>query len=116
MILCQDCEYFQRDEQGRISLTCDPFVRIKEPECLLKWQLIKINQLFEKVSQMVEAYQATLRYYEKLAPLQDKLFKAMEHELEEMDESNKWKYTEDEEDQDEPFDENDDEDRNQPTW
>ena len=115
MIRCEDCEYFHRDEQGRISLTCDPFVRIKEPECLLKWQLIKINQLFEKVNQMVESYQATLRYYEKLAPLQDKLFKAMEHELEEMEESNKWKYTDDDEDEEEPFDEDEDE-QNKPIW
>ncbi len=89
MIQCRECEHFHRDEQGRISFSCDPFGDIKEPQCLLKWQLIKINQ-------MVEAYQATLGYYQKLAPMQDKLFKAMERELDDMSESDKWKYNEDE--------------------
>ncbi len=95
MIQCKDCEYFHRDEGGRISFACDPFTNIKEPECLQKWQLIKINQ-------MVEAYQATLSYYQKLAPMQDKLFHAMERELEDMEESEKWKYDEEQEQQEEP--------------
>ena len=87
MIQCKDCEHFHRDEKGRISFSCDPFGDVKEPQCLLKWQLIKINQ-------MVEAYQATLGYYQKLAPMQDKLFKAMERELDDMSDSDKWKYDE----------------------
>jgi hypothetical protein len=89
---------FHRDAAGRISFTCDPFGTIKEPECLGKWQLIKTNQ-------MVDAYQATLTYYQKLAPMQDKLFKAMEHELDDMGESEKWKQDGDEPpepDKDEP--------------
>ena len=94
MIQCPDCEYFNRDEKGHISFGCDPFTNIKEPDCLTKWQLIKINQ-------MVEAYQAMLGYYEKLAPMQNKLFKAMERELDDMDEGEKWKDRADEED-DEP--------------
>ena len=94
MIQCQDCEYFHRDEKGRISLSCDPFTNVKEPTCLQKWQLIKINQ-------MVESYQTTLSYYQKLAPMQDKLFKAMEQELNEMEDSDKWKHAQDEEDQEE---------------
>jgi hypothetical protein len=89
---CAGCEFFQRDEAGRISFTCDPFGNVKEPACLLKWQLIKINQ-------MVDAYQTTLRYYEKLAPMQDRLFKAMEHELGDMDESEKWKQPGDDEEE-----------------
>ena len=98
MIHCSDCEFFHRDETGRITLTCDPFATIKEPACLLKWQFLKI-------SQMVEAYQATLRYYQKLAPMQDKLFRAMERELEEMSEAERWKYEEDEdEDEDQQED------------
>ena len=92
MIQCQDCEHYHRDEQGRISFSCDPFTNVKEPQCLQKWQLIKINQ-------MVEAYQATLGYYRKLAPMQDKLFKAMERELEDMTESEKWKHNDEEEDE-----------------
>ena len=94
MIQCKDCEHFRRDENGRVSFSCDPFSNIKEPECLQKWQLIKTNQ-------MAEAYQATLRYYHKLAPMQDKLFKAMERELDDMDESDKWKQSEEEEEQSE---------------
>ena len=97
MIQCQDCEFFHRDPNGRISLSCDPFGNVKEPQCLLKWQLVKINQ-------MVEAYHATLRYYQKLAPMQDKLFKAMERELDDMTESEQWKQDEEEE-EDAPGDE-----------
>ena len=84
MMQCQECEFFHRDAKGRISFSCDPFSNVKEPQCLLKWQLIKINQ-------MVEAYQATLGFYRKLAPMQDKLFKAMERELNEMEEGESWK-------------------------
>ncbi len=107
MIQCQDCEHFHRDEQGRISFTCDPFTNVREPQCLLKWQLIKINQ-------MVDAYQATLGYYQKLAPMQDKLFKAMERELDDMDEAEKWKYNEEDEEEDKDKDEGEEEDK--PMW
>ena len=88
MMQCENCEFFHRDEKGHISFSCDPFTNIKEPDCLQKWQLIKINQ-------MVEAYQATLGYYRKLAPMQDKLFKAMERELDDMEEGESWKRDED---------------------
>ena len=40
---------------------------------------------------MVEAYQATLQYYRKLAPLQERMFKHVERELDDIDESDKWK-------------------------
>ena len=100
MIQCQQCEFFRRDERGAISLACDPFSTIKEAECLTKWQLLKL-------SQMVDAYQATLGYYHKLAPMQDRLFKAMERELNDMDDSDKWKLEtpEDEEENGSPPDE-----------
>jgi hypothetical protein len=88
MIQCKDCELFSRGEGGEIAFACDPFLNVKEPECLLKWQLIKINQ-------MVAGYQATLNYYRKLAPMQEKMFKVMERELDDMNEGEKWK-TEDE--------------------
>jgi hypothetical protein len=87
MIQCQNCEFFRRDENGRISFACDPFSTIVEPECIGKWQLIKTDQ-------MVQAYHATLEYYRRLAPLQEKMFKAMEHELDDMNESDKWKMDE----------------------
>jgi len=91
MIQCENCEYFQRSPSGEISFKCDPFTNIKEPECLVKWQLIKINQ-------MVAGYQATLEYYRKFAPMQEKMFKVMEREIDDMDESEKWKVDEDDED------------------
>jgi len=84
MIQCQDCKYFHRTSRGDIHLECDPFSTIVEPECLTKWQLVKINQ-------MVGSYQATLDYYRKLAPMQEKMFKAMERELDDMTESESWK-------------------------
>ena len=94
MIQCKDCEYFERNDSGEISFRCDPFSTVKEPECLVKWQLIKTNQ-------MVASYQATLDFYRKLAPLQEKMFKVMEREINDMDESEKWKADEDEEGGDE---------------
>ena len=110
MIQCDQCEFFRRDEKGRISFSCDPFANVKEPQCLLKWQLIKINQ-------MVDAYQATLGYYRKLAPMQDKLFKAMERELSDMDEAESWKYGEGESEQEEPEQHEDEEhDQQEGQW
>jgi hypothetical protein len=91
MIQCEKCEYFHRSPSGEISFDCDPFGTIKEPECLMKWQLIKINQ-------MVAGYRATLDYYRKFAPLQEKMFKVMERELDDIDEAEKWKVDDEEED------------------
>ena len=91
MIQCKDCEFFHRDEAGNVSFDCDPFGSIKEPECLAKWQFIKTGQL-------VAAYQATLNYYRKLAPMQEKMFKVMERELDDISEADKWKVDDDEED------------------
>lgn len=91
MIQCENCELFRRSEDGEVSFACDPFTNIKEPECLAKWQLIKINQ-------MVASYQATLSYYQKLAPMQEKMFKVMERELDDMSETDKWKVDDDEDD------------------
>lgn len=91
MIQCKDCEHFRRGENSEISFSCDPFSNIIEPECLMKWQMIKINQ-------MVAAYEATLDYYRKLAPMQEKMFKVMENEIDSMNESEKWKVSDEEED------------------
>ena len=88
MIQCESCEFFRRGEGGAISFSCDPFTSIKEPECLTKWQLIKINQ-------MVASYQSMLNYYHKLAPMQEKMFKVMERELDGLDEADKWKIDDD---------------------
>jgi hypothetical protein len=92
MIQCKDCQYFHRSESGEISFSCDPFSNVVEPECLLKWQLIKINQ-------MVAGYQSTLQYYQKLAPMQEKMFRFMEKEINELDESERWKTTDEDEEE-----------------
>lgn len=92
MIQCQDCEFFHTTERGEVSFSCDPFRNIKEPECLDKWQLIKVNQ-------MVQAFQGMLRQYNKLGPLQEKMLKFVEREMNDVDEAESWKY-DDEEDQD----------------
>ncbi len=89
MIQCKDCELFHRSDSGQIAFRCDPFTNVREPECLVKWQLIKLNQ-------MVAAYQSTLEYYHKLAPMQEKMFKVMEREIDDMNESEKWRIAEEE--------------------
>ncbi|MHC4561260.1 MAG: hypothetical protein ACYS8X_00640 [Planctomycetota bacterium] len=90
MIQCTDCQYYRRDENGVIAMKCDPFSTIVEPECLAKWQLVKI-------SQMVSSYQSTLEYYHKLAPMQEKMFRVIEREIDDMNESDQWKFADDDE-------------------
>jgi hypothetical protein len=91
MIQCKDCEFCLIAPDGSIQLRCHPYQNIKEPECLTKWQLLKLDT-------MVRAYLSTVAQYKKLAPMQEKMMKAMEHEIEELEEGEKWKYGEGEED------------------
>ncbi len=97
MIQCENCEFFHRNADGEIAFSCDPFSTVKEPECVAKWQLIKINQL-------VGSYQATLRYYEKFAPMQEKMFNMMEREIDDMSEAESWKISDEEIDEEENHD------------
>jgi len=93
MIQCKDCEHY-RSVNGRVSLMCDPFSTIKEPECLQKWEVMRLNQL--------EAYfRGTITYYNKLAPMQEKMFKVLEKEIDDISQADEWKYT-DEDDEDDP--------------
>ena len=91
MLHCEDCEFFHRGPDGSPQLTCDPFASIKEPECLAKWQLVQLNVI-------AESHQATLEMYQRLAPLQERMFKHMEREIDEADEADRWKYDDDEDD------------------
>jgi hypothetical protein len=75
---------------GRRIFKCDPFTNIKEAECIAKWQLIRLDML-------MSYYQQMLKGQEKFAPLQEKLFKFMKREIEDMDETERWKFDEDEE-------------------
>jgi hypothetical protein len=102
VLQCEDCEYFSRGTGGVVMLRCDPFSTIKEPECLTKWQLIKLET-------MVRAYQATLQVYERLAPLQEKMFRHMEREIDEVDEADAWKQGYEDENEDEFGEGSDDE-------
>ena len=93
MIECKDCEFCEIGSDGRRTFKCDPFVNIKEPECIAKWQLIRLDML-------AATYQAMLKFQEKMAPLQDKVLKYMQREIEGMDESDRWKLEDEDEGQD----------------
>jgi hypothetical protein len=90
MIQCKDCEFCEIDAEGRRSFKCDPFVNIKEPECIAKWQLIRLDML-------LVSYQGMLKWYGKLGPLQDKIIRYMQREINELDETESWKLDPDEE-------------------
>ena len=95
MIQCKDCEFCEMGPDGQVSLKCNPFANIKEPDCLLKWQLLRLDL-------MTRAYMATIAEYKRIAPLQEKLYRHMSREVDEADEADKWKQSDDEdaEDQD----------------
>ena len=95
MIQCKDCEFCEMGPDGRRSFKCDPFTSIKEPECIAKWQLIRLDML-------LATYQGMVKWYGKLAPLQDKIIQYMQREIGELDEADQWKLDVDEdEDQEE---------------
>ncbi len=94
MLQCKDCEFYRETAAGAPQLSCDPFKTIKEPECLLKWQLIQLNVL-------AQSHQATLDMYQRFAPLQEKMFKHMEREIDEVDEAERWKLGDDDDEEDE---------------
>ncbi len=89
MLQCEQCEYAEQVQPGKIVMRCNPFMNIKEEACLLKWQLLKIDT-------MVQAYQATVQMYQRLAPLQEKMFRHMEREIDDADDADSWKHTDDE--------------------
>lgn len=96
MLQCKDCEFYRQAPDGSPQLACSPFTNIKEPECLLKWQLVQLGVI-------AKSHEATLAMYRRLAPLQEKMFRHMEQEIDEHDEADHWKHGEDEDDDDDPF-------------
>ncbi len=94
MIQCKDCEFCETGPDGRRTFKCDPFVNIKEPECLSKWQLIRLDML-------VASYQQMLKWYGRLAPIQDKIIQFMQHEIEDIDEADSWKLPDEDENEEE---------------
>ena len=89
MIQCKDCEFYEIKPDGRKIFKCDPFSNVKGPECIAKWQLIRLDML-------VASYHGMLKWYEKMAPMQNKIIKYMKHELDDIDESDRWKLDDDE--------------------
>ena len=85
MIQCRDCEYYEQDQNGRRSFRCDPFSNIKEPECLMKWQLLRLDLLLQQ-------HQSTISWQQKMSPIQDKIYKYIKRELDDIDEADRWKF------------------------
>ena len=94
MIQCKDCEFCEISPNGKRTFKCDPFVNIKEPECIAKWQLIRLDML-------LASYQGMLKWYGKLAPLQDKIFQYMQREINDLDEADQWKLDDEGEEEEE---------------
>jgi hypothetical protein len=92
MIQCDQCDLCEKGPDGRKVFRCDPFSNVKEPECLAKWQLIRLDML-------LGSYQNMIRWQSKLGPLQDKIFKYVQREISEMEESDGWKVDDEEEEQ-----------------
>lgn len=91
MIQCSECEYFVKSEDGSVEFRCNPFSNIKEPYCLMKWQLLKLDSLIESQS-------VILNSQHKLAPLQNKIMKYIEREINDIEDNDGWKYPRDEDD------------------
>ncbi len=97
MLQCIDCEFCIKDEAGRIQMRCNPFVNVKEPECIQKWVLMKTDML-------LRSYQSMLEFYRQLAPLQERMLKHIERELDDVEEADKWKYGDEEDDESDELD------------
>jgi hypothetical protein len=95
MLQCEKCEFAEQLQPGKIVLRCNPFVNIKEEACLVKWQLLKIDN-------MVQAYQATVQMYKRLAPLQEKMLRQIEREVDDIDQADFWKQTDQDQDDQDP--------------
>ena len=93
MIQCKDCEFYEESEDGRRAFKCDPFKNVKEPECLTKWQLLRLDML-------LAGFRGMTSFQERMAPMQDKIFKYVKRELEDLDESENWKVDDDDDDDD----------------
>ena len=92
MIQCKDCELFEISPDGRRIFKCDPFVNIKEPECLAKWQLLRLDMLVSGFGNMTS-------FQQRMAPMQDKIFKYIKRELNDIDEAERWKFPDEDEDE-----------------
>lgn len=111
MLQCSECEHFHREPDGRITFRCDPFSTIKESECLLKWQIVRLAEASAKLDRIVAAHEATAEMYRKLGPLQEKMFRYMEREIDSAEEADRWKSGEFDDEDDASFDDEEEDDR-----
>lgn len=91
MIQCETCEYFQRGPGGQPIFLCDPHKNIKEPECLTKLQLHRSTMTEQKIERLVRAYEQMLGIYQRMQPMQEKMFEHMEREIREAEDGDSWK-------------------------
>lgn len=84
MIQCKDCEFCEITKDDKKTFKCDPFTNIKEPECIGKWQILRLNMLCAQ-------YGSLLSWYQKMGPMQNKIFKYIQREIDDVDESDSWK-------------------------
>ena len=96
MIQCIDCEFCEISENNEKTFKCDPFSNIKEPECVSKWQLLRLDML-------LAGFRGMTSFQERMAPMQDQIFKYVKRELEDLDESENWKVDDDDDDDDKPY-------------
>ena len=75
---------FSRDDKEWVKLSCDPFGTIKETECLQKCQLLRLDAL-------LQSYQMTLQWQQRLAPMQKKILDFMKREMDGIDDADQWK-------------------------
>jgi hypothetical protein len=101
MIQCSDCELCEITPQGQKTFKCDPFNNIKEPECIAKWQLLRLDMI-------LVSYRNLLGWYEKMGPMQKKIFKYVQRELDDIEESDSWKIDDNDENIDDDLDSRDD--------
>lgn len=96
MLQFRNCEFFSLGPDGEPILACDPFSTVKEPECLAKLHLLHLRTI-------ARSHQATLEMYRRFAPLQEKMFRHMEREIDDAEDADRWKFQDDEaDDQDQP--------------
>lgn len=84
MLRCEDCEFYRRRPDGSAELLCDPYSTIKEPECLAKLQLTYLKVI-------ADSHKSTLALYRRFAPLQERMFRHIEREMDDVEEAERWK-------------------------
>ena len=90
MIQCKDCELYQEDGPNGRKFLCNPFGNIKEPECIGKWTVIRLEMLIA-MQQNIQSSQ------DRMAPIQNKIIKYVQREIDELEENDGWKYNEEDE-------------------